>query len=207
MHAFGNHAGHGVTIHHMFTHIMIYIHIHEYTYIYCFSYLDVLKPHFSIIHAYTYIYICIHTYTYIYIHILTSSWAGRPGNSLMTGCLPIFLQIKGVGRDHTLTPIASDIRVRLQSSLSRSCTHSALTQLAVGVTRAAGRLANLRPQAQTRKSRLHGPARPGPEYRFSMRPRRFKFQSRPGRRRVNLEFTPSAAPGRESTAERHWQSA
>jgi hypothetical protein len=126
MHAFGNHAGHGVTIHHMFTHIMIYIHIHEYTYIYCFSYLDVLKPHFSIIHAYTYIYICIHTYTYKYIHILTSSWAGRPGNSLMTGCLPIFLQIKGVGRDHTLTPIASDIRVRLQSSSSRSCTHSAL---------------------------------------------------------------------------------
>ena len=52
----------------MFSHIMIYIHIHEYTYIYCFSYLDVLKPHFSIIHAYTYIYIRIHTYTYTYMH-------------------------------------------------------------------------------------------------------------------------------------------
>ena len=90
MHALGNCAGHGVTIH-LYTYI--YIHIHLYTYIYCFSYLDVLKPHFSIIHAYTYIYIHIHTYTYIYIHILTSSWAGRPWN-------PIFLQIKlegGVG--------------------------------------------------------------------------------------------------------------
>ncbi len=41
------------------------------------------------------------------------------------------------------------------------------------------RLANLQPQAQTRKSRLHGPARPGPEYQFSMRPRRFKFESGP----------------------------
>ena len=143
MHAssFGNHAGHGVTIH-MFTHI--YIHIQEYTCIYCFSYLDVLKLHFSIIHAYTYIYICIHTYTYKYIHILTSSWAGRPGNSLMTGCLPIFLQIKGVGRDHTLTPIASDIRVRLQLRAVR--VGVALTQ---ADWQSESRLANLRPQAQT----------------------------------------------------------
>ncbi len=123
MHALGNRAGHGITIH-MFTHI--HIHIHKNTYIYCFSYSDVLKPYFSIIHAQTYIYICIHTYTYIYINILTSSWAGRPGNSLMTGCLPIFLQIEWVGGDQALTHTASDIRLRLQSSspASRSFTQS-----------------------------------------------------------------------------------
>jgi len=69
--------------------------------------------HFAIIHTYTYIYIhihvycCIHTYNCIYVHIHAIYiyihpytyiyWHGLGGNSLMTGCLPIFLQMKGGG--------------------------------------------------------------------------------------------------------------
>ncbi len=75
-------------------------------------------------HTYTYIYIYIHEYTAVYIHIIVytcnvyihiHTYTDMGCEKMMKGCLPIFLQMKGGGGDHALTPTASDIRVPLQS--------------------------------------------------------------------------------------------
>ena len=99
---------------HIHTYTYFYIHIHTYTRIYLHVLFFILRrftAHFAIIHTYTYIYIHIHMYTDVYIHIIVYIysytcnihpytyiyWHGLGGNSLMTGCLPIFLQMKGGG--------------------------------------------------------------------------------------------------------------